>query len=238
MQMHALPRLLLVEDDPVSRAFLAAAAAALPARVDSAASLAEARALVAGGCFDAWLIDANLPDGSGVDLLRELRAHTRTPALAHTAASHRVELDALIAAGFDEALVKPVTAAQLQHALRRLLQGRAAQPTQARTEGKLPAWDHAAAEAAVNGNAMQAWQLRALFLAELPAQRDAVIAAFGAGDEPALRSQLHRLHGSCGFVAARRLEAAVRALRNAPSSSAALEGFITAVEDTLVATSA
>ena len=41
-----LPRILLLEDDPVSAAFLSAAIEALPAQVDVAGTLAEARARV------------------------------------------------------------------------------------------------------------------------------------------------------------------------------------------------
>ena len=55
------PRILLVEDDAVSRAFLAAAAEGLPATIDAVDSCAAARAVQAHG--DLWLIDANLPDG-------------------------------------------------------------------------------------------------------------------------------------------------------------------------------
>ena len=39
---HALPRLLLVEDDPVSAVFLRDAATALPAAVDVAGNIADA----------------------------------------------------------------------------------------------------------------------------------------------------------------------------------------------------
>ena len=68
------PCLLLVEDDPVSAAFLRDAAAALPARVVDAGTLAEAMAEAAATRFDLWLVDANLPDGRGESLLQALRA--------------------------------------------------------------------------------------------------------------------------------------------------------------------
>ena len=56
--------MLLVEDDPTSRGFLRAAAAALPAHVDVAGSVADARVMATRETYDAWLIDAHLPDGS------------------------------------------------------------------------------------------------------------------------------------------------------------------------------
>ena len=80
------PRILLVEDDPTSRAFLQAATESLPAHVDSAVTVAEALALAARHDYALWLIDANLPDGSGSGLLARLRAQAPSvPAIAHTA---------------------------------------------------------------------------------------------------------------------------------------------------------
>jgi CheY-like chemotaxis protein len=234
MKAPSIAHILLVEDDPVSRAFLAVAAAGLPATVDAAASTAEARALARASEYDLLLIDANLPDGRGIDLLRELRGHANTPALAHTAATHRAELDALIDAGFAEALVKPLSAAQLQHAIIRALQGTSAPAVIVRAGGsKTPVWDDDAALAAVNGLRPQAMQLRALFLAELPAQRGAVLAAAATGNIATLQALLHRLQGGCGFVGAMRLADAVRALRETPDAAGALEVFMHAASDTL-----
>lgn len=239
MNPASLPRILLVEDDPVSRAFLAAAAEGLPARVDQAATVAEARALAGGHAHDLWLIDANLPDGRGTHLLRELRARADTPALAHTAATTRAELDVLVEAGFAEVLVKPLTAAQLQHAIRRMLAGGRPSTVPAAVAGcgKLPVWDEEAALAAVNGQRQHALQLRTLFLSDLPGQGDAVRHAFAAGDLAALQARLHRLQGGCGFVAAARLGAAIHALRESPRSHEAMLAFEHAAADTLASAS-
>src|SRR5678816_1058340 len=79
------PRILLVEDDPVSRTFLQAAAEALPAHVDTATTCAEAIHRAGRQTYDLWLIDANLPDGLGSGLLATLRSlSATTPALAQT----------------------------------------------------------------------------------------------------------------------------------------------------------
>lgn len=232
------PRILLVEDDSASRAFLAEAAEALPAKVDQATSIAEARELARRHMYDLFLIDANLPDGRGADLLRDLRLHATTPALAHTAATHRPELDALVEAGFAEVLVKPLGAAQLQHAIRRALHRGGPSSTPIPAGGKFPVRDEEAALAAIHGQGLQAMQLWTLFLAELPAQRDAIRRAFAAGDPATLQAQLHRLHGGCGFVGAARLGAAVQALRDSPTAPEAMQAFEHAAADTLAAASA
>lgn len=230
-----LPHILLVEDDPTSRTFLAAAAEALPAIVDTADSLATAQALAALHAYDLWLIDANLPDGSGIELLQQLRQRAPTPALAHTAARDRSVLDPLLDAGFVEALIKPLSSAQLQGALRRALgQGDIAEEAASTSCGKLPIWDEEAALNAVNGNRVHVEALRKLFLGELVAQRDAVLAGLQTSDDGIVHAQLHRLQASCGFVGAVRLGAAVKQLRDGTKSIAARESFAHAAADTLV----
>lgn len=231
------PRILLVEDDPVSGAFLAAAIAALPVEVDVAASCATALQLATDHVHQLLLIDANLPDGNGRDLLRVLRMRApATPALAHTASRDRGDLDALVDAGFAEVLIKPLTAGELQAAVRRALQLQPA-PAESMPQrcGKLPVWDDAAAAAALDGNHAHVAALRRLFLAELPAQRDAVLSALQADDAGTVRAQLHRLQASCGFVGAARLDEAVRELQQSTGSRQARDDFTHAIEDVLAA---
>ncbi|WP_394000353.1 response regulator [Luteimonas sp. WGS1318] len=232
-----MTRLLLVEDDPTSRGFLLAAAAALPAHVDVAGSVADARVLATRETYDAWLIDAHLPDGSGVGLLDQLRADgLRTPALAHTAAREPEALDALRAAGFALALSKPVSAGAWQAGIRRVT-GADREPTcdmatPPHTEATL-VWNTASALRAVGGNAGNAAALRDLFLGELPGTRDAVVRAAGAGESDAVRHAVHRLRAGCGFVGAERMDAAAADLHATPGSPDALNAFLAAVESTL-----
>ncbi|WP_197076395.1 response regulator [Luteimonas sp. FCS-9] len=241
-----MPRLLLVEDDPTSRSFLLDAAAALPAEVDVAGTVADAPALAAADAHDAWLIDANLPDGSGIELLARLRAlGLGTPALAHTAARERESLDALRAAGFAIALSKPLSAADWRAAIRGLVETRPAAtpppppPADAGMEmaapGRAPVWNARAALAAVGGNAANADALRGLFLGELPQARDGIVLAARRGDAAAMRGLLHKLRAGCGFVGADRLCAAAAGLHASPDSDAALHRFLAAIDATLAA---
>ena len=228
----APPRILLVEDDPVSQAFLAAALEALPATVDRAGSLAAARELAAGHAHALWLVDANLPDGRGGDLLAQLRVDfPDTPALAHTASQERHVLDALIDAGFLEVLVKPLSPKSLRAAIGRALGVVPMAPMAAGV--KLPSWDDAAALSALNGQQEHVQALRRLFLDELPAQRRSIATAAANGDLTAMRSTLHRLRASCGLVGAARLDAAVRTLESNPQCASALQRFDEAAGDLL-----
>ena len=226
----SIPNLLLVEDDPVSRAFLEAATTALPATVATAGDAASARALANATAFDLWLIDAHLPDATGPELLAQLReAGFATPALAHTATRDAGAHAELRAAGFAGTIAKPIDAASWQAALRRALQvdpGARIEDAAANHYGERPIWDDATALTALNGNAEHVAALRKLFLDELPGMRMQI------ADAGTRAATLHRLRASCGFVGAARLDAAVQALHES-QSEAALQRVLDALQDTV-----
>jgi len=93
--------------------------------VTGASDLAQARALLAGQRFDALITDMRLPDGLGLELVREL-AQAGRPSIVVTAyGSADNAVQALKAGAFDY-LTKPVAPAQLRAAVASALQ--AAQP--------------------------------------------------------------------------------------------------------------
>ena len=229
------PRLLLVEDDAISRRFLQATLETLPAQVDIAESLASALEIEAG--HDLCLLDANLPDGSGIDLLQALRLRSPSmPALAHTADDSPALHAKLIAAGFSDVLVKPLGAAQLLDAVRQALgdtmgtRFRVNEPAAATSI--LPLWDERTALSALNGNVEHVATLRKLFLDELMRQQEMIVLALQRGDEAAARHELHQLKASSGFVGALRLNAAAARLEKALMDGAAIDAFTTTVGDT------
>lgn len=71
--------LLVVDDEPHIGLLLRPEFEARGFRVSVARSLAAARAAV--GSADIMLLDLHLPDGSGMDFLREIRERPRMPAL-------------------------------------------------------------------------------------------------------------------------------------------------------------
>lgn len=232
------PRVLLLEDEPTSRMFLATAIAGLPVEVDVAGSVAQGLEMASTGTHALWLFDANLPDGTGSGLLAELRGRgLSTPALAHTAAPGPGERERLLADGFDAVVVKPLPAAAWRQAIQAALSRSATplpveEPAAGYGAGGPPTWDNAAAVAALGGSADNVAALRELFLAELPGARAQVTDAARAGDAAAVRDALHRLRASCGFVGAARLDAAARALREDPGSATLLQAFGEAADAT------
>jgi two-component system, NarL family, response regulator DevR len=121
-------RILLVEDNDQFRENFARALeralAAEPLDVTfvEAGSLAEARERLREGGLDAALIDVRLPDGDGLDLVRELNdsAAGRIPTLVLTAyLDHKVATRAMDA-GAKGALSKVVSVPETTEAIKRL----------------------------------------------------------------------------------------------------------------------
>ena len=209
-----LPRLLLVEDDLVSRGFLQAALETLPAEVDCADTARAALRCAQHHSHDLWLIDVNLPDGDGTSLLTQLRHNQPdTPALAHTADTSAPLASRLRNEGFQDVLVKPMSRDALLRSVR------AALPVG--SVGQLPTWDEERALLALNGQQDHLKALRGLFMGELPGVRDAIAQAQAAGDQASLTQHLHRLQASCGFVGAARLGHAAAQLQRHPGDAQA-----------------
>lgn len=111
-------RLLLLEDDVTLGEGLRDYLLSDGYRVDWYATLAQARALI-DEPYDAWLLDWNLPDGSGLDWLRSLRARgLKTPALVLTARDLLADRIQGLDSGADDFLVKPFAPEELCARLR------------------------------------------------------------------------------------------------------------------------
>lgn len=111
-------RVLLLEDDPILgeglRDFLRSEAHV----VDWCTRLSQARLLVSEP-YDAWLIDWNLPDGSGVDCLRGWRSQgLQVPAVVLTARDLLCDRIQGLDSGADDFLVKPFAPEELAARLR------------------------------------------------------------------------------------------------------------------------
>ncbi|MDI1253766.1 response regulator [Thermomonas sp.] len=234
--MPSIPRILLVEDDVVSAAYLGEVVASLPAQVDVAGSVAQALSIASADYHALLLIDAHLPDGRGATLLQALRAQgVMAPALAHTAAAETALRDELLAAGFVEVLRKPLGMVDLKLALQRHLPQATSTPT---LLSDLRRWDDAAALAALGGQRANVDALRGLFAEELPGQRHRITQACIEGNEAGVRDELHRLIASCGFVGAARLGQVVRQMQATPLDGDALTALQSAVDEVLASAGA
>jgi len=112
-------RILLVEDDAVLRDVMVRSLGEAGHRVDAAATAAAAQHLWQVQPFDAVLLDLNLPDGSGLSVLRAARGRgDRSPVLILTARNRTDERIAGLDAGADDYLGKPFDLAEVDARLR------------------------------------------------------------------------------------------------------------------------
>lgn len=110
-----MKHIFLLEDDETLGRGIAMALTGPETSVVCRPSLAKARETLAEDRFDLLILDVNLPDGSGLDLLRRIRAGgDTTPVILLTA--NDLELDEVtgLEAGADDYITKPFTLAVLR----------------------------------------------------------------------------------------------------------------------------
>ena len=118
-------RVLLVEDDRELRTTLCEALRVEGYQVSTAASLADARALLAHAQPpDLLLLDLGLPDGEGETLLMQLRRDQTLPVLVISAREQDGLKVRLLDAGADDYLVKPFSVSELLARMRVALRHR------------------------------------------------------------------------------------------------------------------
>jgi two-component system, chemotaxis family, CheB/CheR fusion protein len=114
------PRVLLVDDYVDGTEILRMLLTHRGFEVTTALSMATALAVITAAPVDVLVSDIRLPDGSGYDLLRGVRAARRLPAIALSGMDSDADLWSAHEAGFDEYLVKPVSIDRLVDVLRRV----------------------------------------------------------------------------------------------------------------------
>lgn len=115
-----MPNILLVEDDAALSEGIALALRA-QGTVRRCPTLAEAREALRRAGFDLMILDINLPDGSGLALLRERPAGFRTPVLVLTANDLEIDIVNGLEAGADDYVTKPFSLAVLRARVTALL---------------------------------------------------------------------------------------------------------------------
>ena len=120
------PQLLVVDDDPEIRKLLARYVESQGFRVRLASSCRELREQLATHHIDLIVLDVMLPDGSGLDLCRDLRAQrSNVPIILLTALKEDVDRIIGLEIGADDYLGKPFNPRELIARVRAVLRRRA-----------------------------------------------------------------------------------------------------------------
>jgi PAS domain S-box-containing protein len=114
---------LLVEDHEDTRRTLQRLMTRWGHEVAVAASVAQAREVIANGSFDLLLSDLGLPDGTGYDVIAAFREKADAPAVAMSGYGMEADVAHTQAAGFTDHVVKPISAEHLRELLTRIAAG-------------------------------------------------------------------------------------------------------------------
>lgn len=107
-----MKKLLLLEDDTALGRGIQLALQGQEAQVTLVNTLAQAREALGKGRFDLLLLDVNLPDGSGLELLRQVRG--QVPVILLTANDLETDIVTGLESGAEDYITKPFSLAVLR----------------------------------------------------------------------------------------------------------------------------
>ena len=73
--------------------------------------------------FDLLISDIALPDGSGMDLMMQMRAISNVPGIAISGFGNSGDIERSLQAGFSEHLIKPIKLENLEASIERAIAG-------------------------------------------------------------------------------------------------------------------
>jgi two-component system, OmpR family, KDP operon response regulator KdpE len=117
-------KVLIVEDDREIRALMQSSLSVEGFDVQTAVSVSEASAILHHNPPDVVVLDLGLPDGDGVDLVRDVRQHHALPIIVVSARHQEEQKIKLLDAGADDYLTKPFSVAELLARIRVALRHR------------------------------------------------------------------------------------------------------------------
>jgi signal transduction histidine kinase/ActR/RegA family two-component response regulator len=124
LQAHGA-RILLVDDHEDTCAALERLLVRRGHLVATAHNMRSALERAVRGQFDLLISDIALPDGTGLDLMMQLRAVSGMPGIAISGFGNNGDIEKSLQAGFSAHLVKPIKLERLESAIERAIQGAA-----------------------------------------------------------------------------------------------------------------
>jgi DNA-binding response OmpR family regulator len=116
------PRILFVEDHEDTRDLISFVLQQSHYEVVTAATIDDSLQLARSGRFNLFIFDAWLPDGSGIDLCRQVREFDQcTPILFYSGAAYETDKKLALSSGAQAYLVKPVDISELLHVIKTLM---------------------------------------------------------------------------------------------------------------------
>lgn len=122
--VHGMKEILLVEDDKTLNNGLCIALSSKQVHIDTCFNLKLAKEALGKKAYELVILDVNLPDGSGLDLLKEIRMQSLMPVILLTANDTEMDVVTGLELGADDYVVKPfslaILRARVQNQLRKI----------------------------------------------------------------------------------------------------------------------
>jgi len=229
-----MPDILIADDNPLTLRFFMDAASVLGIESDGVEDGEAAVNLAQQKCYNLLILDWHMPKLDGIGVLKKLRASANgvnviTPAIATSAELTENQRNKLLSAGFSSTLLKPLSIAQLEVALRQFLpnlpESSASKmavvcPPEVKSLQELPLLEDTQALLASAGDPAILQALRQLFAKELETLPLELKTFVDGSNTGALRDRLHRLSASAGFCGAKQLSSMIENVRPSLSDSA------------------
>ena len=125
MRSNHTPRVLYIEDHADTRELVTLVLEQRSYDVVTGATIESGLALAGSQRFDLYLLDSWLPDGSGLDLCRQIREFdTATPIVFYSAAAYEIDRDQALNCGAQAYLIKPSQPSELCNLVTSLIESR------------------------------------------------------------------------------------------------------------------
>lgn len=109
-----MQKILLLEDDTTLGNGIRLALQSTSVQITLCRTLAQARNALADNSYDLLILDVNLPDGSGLDLLEQVRNTSPVPVILLTANDLEMDVVTGLESGADDYITKPFSLAILR----------------------------------------------------------------------------------------------------------------------------
>ena len=123
MQNTNTPRVLYIEDHEDTRELVTLVLEQKNYEVVTGSTIETGVALAGSQQFDLYLLDSWLPDGSGLDLCRQIREFDKaTPILFYSAAAYEIDQEQALRSGAQAYLIKPSQPSELSNLVTSLIE--------------------------------------------------------------------------------------------------------------------
>lgn len=208
---------LAVDDNPANLKLVIALLENLGITVDGASDGKEALACYKAKSYDLIIMDIQMPEMDGLAVSKKIRLSEKpechTPIIALTAHALESEKHAILCAGMDDYLTKPIDEHVLYQILLRWTKNKTSSKTPSQEDCHPIDWKKAIKLA--GNNPTLAKEMLSALIKEIPSAQYKINEAYAQQNHKNFHHEVHRLHGACCYSGVIPLKNAIRTLETA-----------------------